>query len=87
MTNATREIRDWLQTPLGAALCEREQAVVADSLEQVVGLQLLQVGAGERARQDVKQPAARRVDGPAEWSETDAPYRSTVGIAAVPRES
>jgi len=44
MTHAPREIRDWLQTPLGAALCESEQAVVADSLEQVVGLQLLQVG-------------------------------------------
>jgi SAM-dependent methyltransferase len=34
-----------LQTPLGSALCEREQAVVVDALEQVVGLQLLQVGA------------------------------------------
>jgi SAM-dependent methyltransferase len=45
MTQQSREIRDWLQTPLGAALCKSEQAVVADALEQVLGLQLLQLGA------------------------------------------
>jgi SAM-dependent methyltransferase len=45
MKNSGRKARAWLQTPLGAALCRREEALVAQALEQVVGFQLLQVGA------------------------------------------
>ena len=45
MRNAGRKARAWLQTPLGAALCQREEVLVAQALEQVVGFQLLQVGA------------------------------------------
>jgi hypothetical protein len=36
--------RRWLETPLGANLQAQEQALVAEALEQVFGLQLLQVG-------------------------------------------
>src|SRR5262245_34818291 len=45
MTQESPEIRAWLQTPLGAGLCARERTLVAQSLEQVFGLQLIQVGA------------------------------------------
>jgi SAM-dependent methyltransferase len=39
------QVRGWLETPLGASLHADEQAYVARALEQVFGLQLLQVGA------------------------------------------
>jgi SAM-dependent methyltransferase len=45
MTQSSPEIRAWLQTPLGVGLCAREEVLVAQSLEQVYGLQLMQVGA------------------------------------------
>src|SRR5262249_174170 len=45
MTQDSPAIRTLLQTPLGVGLCAREQTLVAQSLEQVFGLQLIQVGA------------------------------------------
>ncbi|MEM9056595.1 MAG: methyltransferase domain-containing protein, partial [Pseudomonadota bacterium] len=35
----------WLQTPLGASLHAREQALVGEALDSIFGIQLLQVGA------------------------------------------
>src|SRR5688572_27269219 len=44
MANSS-ETREWWNSPLGKQLLEQEQRVVADSLEDIFGLQLLQVGA------------------------------------------
>jgi SAM-dependent methyltransferase len=44
MREGREGIGAWLETPLGAALCERERTLVAQALDQALGLQLLQVG-------------------------------------------
>ncbi|MGH8263953.1 MAG: class I SAM-dependent methyltransferase [Steroidobacterales bacterium] len=41
---ARGELRSWLESPLGRSLLDQEQAVLADPLEDVFGLHLLQVG-------------------------------------------
>jgi SAM-dependent methyltransferase len=45
MNDCALLVRGWLETPLGAALCRQERALVAQALEQVFGFQLLQIGA------------------------------------------
>jgi len=45
MTQSSSDVRAWLHTPMGAGLRARERPLVAEALEQVFGLQLMQVGA------------------------------------------
>ena len=45
MTNAARDIGQWLETPLGKNLVDAEHRIVSEALSRVFGFQCLQVGA------------------------------------------
>lgn len=53
-------LSDWWNSPLGQVLREQEQKVVRDALEDVFGLQLLQIGAWGRAGEFFKDARTQR---------------------------
>jgi SAM-dependent methyltransferase len=57
---AQPDLSDWWNSPLGTLLREQEQRVVAEALEDVFGLQLLQIGAWGKAGEFFKAARTQR---------------------------